>query len=83
MGDMRLDGRKDLRIAALLIAAVTGALCVQPVTASGKDRLACAKVKRDIARVESRMRAGYTASQGRRLEERLRRLREKRYRLCR
>ena len=72
-----------LRPAAALAAAVIGVLCVQPVSADARDRVACEKVKREIARVESRMRAGYTARQGRRLEERLRRLREKRYRVCR
>jgi hypothetical protein len=44
---------------------------------------ACAKVKARIRLVESRMRAGYSARQGYRLEDRLRELRKERARLCR
>ena len=44
---------------------------------------ACAEVKQKIRRIESRMRAGYTAAQGIRLEARLKKLKDKRYRVCR
>ena len=47
------------------------------------DRWTCDEVKAEIRRIESRMRAGYTHAQGLRYEERLRELRECRYRLCR
>ena len=50
-------------------------------TQSEKD--ACQKVKDKIEAIQSRMRAGYSASQGIRYEERLRELRDQRYRLCR
>lgn len=42
----------------------------------------CERVKKKIKYVESRMRAGYTAAQGIRLERRLRALKEDRYRYC-
>lgn len=80
---MRLERNKILQLVFVFIVALATALYVQSATASTRDHKVCAKVKRDIARVESRMRAGYTAKQGRRLEERLRRLRKKRYRVCR
>lgn len=44
---------------------------------------ACKAVKLQIRHVESRMRAGYTAGQGVRLETRLKKLRDKRFRVCR
>jgi hypothetical protein len=43
----------------------------------------CAEVKAKIRTIEARMRSGYTHAQGRRYEERLRELKEKRYKLCR
>jgi hypothetical protein len=45
--------------------------------------LECTKVKLKIAKIESRMRQGYTASEGRRYEEELRRLRRLRASVCR
>jgi len=53
----------------------------QPSTAT--DRAACEKVKQQIREIEARMRNGYSAAQGIRLEARLRKLKEKRYKLCR
>ena len=50
-------------------------------TQAEKD--ACQKVKDKIEVIQSRMRAGYSASQGIRYDERLRKLRDQRYRLCR
>ena len=44
---------------------------------------ACLKVRKQLRNVESRMRAGYTRAKGERLEERRRRLRKERFRLCR
>ncbi len=46
-------------------------------------RWTCEEVKAEIREIEARMRAGYTAAQGLRYEERLRELRDCRYRLCR
>ena len=68
---------------AMLIVAL---IVVEPVDATSQvktRRNACEAVKAKIRYVESRMRAGYTAKQGIRLEERLRELRRKRSRLCR
>lgn len=48
-----------------------------------RDKQACAEVKSQIRAIQNRMRSGYTASQGVRYEARLRRLREKRRRVCR
>ena len=43
----------------------------------------CKSIKEQIRNVESRMRQGYTAAQGIKLDERLRKLREKRRKACR
>ncbi len=43
----------------------------------------CETVKKQIQNIESRMRHGYTAAQGIRLDERLRKLREERRKVCR
>ena len=47
------------------------------------DKDACEQVKKKIRVIESKMRGGYSASQGIRYEAQLRDLKEKRYRLCR
>lgn len=47
------------------------------------DALACAEVKQAIRDIETRMRAGYSRAQGERYEEKLRKLKRKRSRLCR
>lgn len=47
------------------------------------DRWTCEDVKAEIREIQARMRSGYSAAQGVRYEERLRELRECRYRLCR
>ena len=46
-----------------------------------RDR--CEAIKEKIRNVESRMRQGYSAAQGIRLDERLRKLREQRRKACR
>jgi hypothetical protein len=43
----------------------------------------CIETKAKIRKIESRMRQGYTAKQGVRMVDELRRLRERRKRLCR
>ncbi len=74
---------------ALVLAAAfaatdhAGTARADPVDRGVPDRDACDKVKRDIRRIESRLRAGYTARQGVRLEERLRELKERRRKVCR
>ena len=47
------------------------------------DALACEEVKQAIRDIEARMRAGYSRAQGERYEEKLRKLKRKRSRLCR
>ncbi len=56
-------------------------LALVPVHAGDKD--ACEQVKKKIRVIESKMRGGYSASQGIRYEAQLRELKEKRYKLCR
>ena len=50
---------------------------------NGNDKAACEQVKTKIRVIESKMRDGYSASQGIRYEAQLRNLKEKRYKLCR
>jgi len=47
------------------------------------DALACDEVKQAIREIEARMRAGYTRVQGERYAARLRKLKQKRRKLCR
>jgi hypothetical protein len=47
------------------------------------DKLACEEVKQAIREIESRMRMGYSRSQGERYEARLRKLKRRRSKLCR
>jgi hypothetical protein len=47
------------------------------------DEAACEKVKQQIRSIQTKMRNGYSAAQGIRYDERLRELKEKRYKLCR
>jgi hypothetical protein len=59
-------------------------LVLVPVHAGDtRDKDACEQVKMKIRAIESKMRSGYSASQGIRYEAQLRELKEKRYRLCR
>jgi hypothetical protein len=73
-----------LRIGLLLVLLP----CLSfPVNAAPYDierkKADCAETKAQMRKIRSKMRHGYTAKQGMRLEEQLRRLREKRARLCR
>ncbi len=63
-----------LSLALLAPAALAGDHC---------ERWTCNEVKAEIREIEARMRAGYTHAQGLRYEERLRELKDCRYRLCR
>ncbi len=58
---------------------MTGAVCADDHC----ERWTCDEVKAEIRAIEARMRSGYTAAQGLRYEERLRELKDCRYRLCR
>ena len=67
-----------ITLLALLVAAPSTAM---PHEQCGKAE--CAAVKAKIRAVEDKMRAGYTRAQGARYERQLRRLRDRRYRVCR
>jgi hypothetical protein len=73
----------NLQIVGLL--AFLTLLISSSVTASQssdtKER--CEKTKQKIAKIHSKMRQGYTASQGVRMDEELRRLRKMRSKYCR
>ena len=68
-----------------LITAFLLAMAISLLTANtwATDRDACEAVKKQIRQIEARMRNGYSAAQGIRYDERLRKLKEKRYKVCR
>ena len=66
-------------IIALALLALAPPISARPDC----DAAACAEVKQAIREIESRMRAGYSRSQGERYEARLRKLKRKRGKLCR
>ena len=68
-----------------ICACCIALICVTANVDAAKqsDKLRCAKVKLKIREIEARMRQGYTASQGVKLEARLRKLKDERYRVCR
>jgi hypothetical protein len=68
-------------LTAIAVAMICSGSSV--LAASKCDKQACSKVKADIREVEAKMRSGYTVSQGNRYEARLRKLRDKRRRICR
>ena len=73
---------------AVQTAALLGAIYLWTGIAAGtstgaRDEAECAEVKARIREIQDRMRAGYTNEQGERYKARLRRLNEKRRRVCR
>jgi hypothetical protein len=68
-------------IIATLIAIALATSVTHPP--ADKRQADCSKVKAQIRKVESQMRAGYTRAQGERLQARLLKLRKKRSRTCR
>lgn len=66
-------------LAALLLFLFSAHIHAKP----DRDALACEEVKQAIRDIEARMRAGYSRAQGERYEEKLRKLKRKRSRLCR
>lgn len=73
------DGRLTILVVCVLLA--TSSLDAADDRKARKK--ACIEVKQKIRKLESRMRAGYSASQGIRLEDKLRALKRERYRVCR
>lgn len=64
-------------MAALSLVAATGA------AAADSKRDECNEVKAEIREIRAKMRAGYTRAQGEKYEEKLRKLRRERRRVCR
>jgi hypothetical protein len=68
----------------LLWVAVIGLMLSLPGYSLDKDLAAeCDKTKQKIRNIQSKMRSGYTRAQGEKLEAQLRKLREKRKKVCR
>ena len=74
--------RYGMLISNALIALLTLASATQ-LLAGPVDREECDKVKQQIRALEAKMRNGYSAAQGIRYDERMRRLKDKRYKVCR
>ncbi len=72
-------------ICQLAIAIAVASICggSDAMAAAKCDKEACQKAKADIREIQAKMRSGYTVAQGNRYEARLRKLRDKRRRLCR
>lgn len=69
-----------MRYLSLLVTAL---LCLPaPAPAADRDEQECEAVKEKIRKVQSRMRRGYSAEQGVRLNAKLLELREKRKKAC-
>ncbi len=72
-------------ISRIAITTAAALICSGPqaIAATKCDKEACQAVKADIREIQAKMRSGYTVAQGNRYEARLRKLRDKRSRLCR
>ena len=67
-----------------LLLPVLGLLCLPPaVAAADRDEDECEAVKEQIRKVQAKMRRGYGAEQGVKLNAKLLELREKRLKVCR
>ena len=73
-----MKGINAIRVGAVLMLTLSTVLA-----ADHCERWTCDEVKAQIREIEARMRAGYSHAQGLRYEERLRELKDCRYRLCR
>lgn len=74
---------RGLYMRRLTVIMVLLTLALPQQVAWSKDRKACKAVKAQIREIEARMRNGYSAAQGIRYDERLRKLKDKRYKVCR
>ena len=63
--------------------AITLAMTANSHAMDSKREAECRKIDEQIRNIQSRMRHGYSAAQGVRYEERLRALKERRWRRCR
>ena len=66
-----------------IAALAAAALSIQAANASAADKAACERVKAEIRALQAKMRAGYSHAQGVRYADKLRKLKDRRYRLCR
>jgi len=67
----------------VLSASLSHGTAVQAATHRNDTKKDCEKTRQKIARIESKMRQGYRASQGVKMEDELRRLRKLRSKQCR
>lgn len=72
-----------MKLPVLPVVLGVALLATGSAGAAADKKAKCKAVKVKIRNIEARMRAGYTASQGIRLERQLRELKQQRYRLCR
>lgn len=71
-----------MRVVVVVVFALLS--CSQPVPAAdARDRDECDEVKAEIRKVQAKMRRGYSASEGVKLNAKLLELRERRLKVCR
>lgn len=70
-------------VSVIVIAAIACSWASDVVAGRKDDAERCTEVKQKIREIEERMRRGYSAAQGIRLDERLRKLKDERYKVCR
>jgi hypothetical protein len=73
----------NLQFIGLLLALVVLQPTEIAVAQNGQSKDKCERTKQKIAKIHSKMRQGYTASQGVRMDEELRRLKKLRSKYCR
>jgi len=73
----------NLQFIGLLLALVVLQPTEIAVAQNGQSKDKCERTKQKIAKIHSKMRQGYTASQGVRMDEALRRLKKLRSKYCR
>ena len=72
-----------LQFIGLLLALIVLQPTEIAVAQNGQSKDKCERTKQKIAKIHSKMRQGYTASQGVRMDEELRRLKKLRSKYCR
>ncbi len=72
-----------MQLRTILLCVMLACIFSDTGYAARDNAKVCEQIDRKIEKIHSRMRQGYTAKQGVRLEERLRELKRKRYELCR
>jgi cell division protein ZapA (FtsZ GTPase activity inhibitor) len=80
--DEMKERTKNLQFTGLLVL-LTMTVAMEAGAAKSNTKEKCEKTKQKIAKIHSKMRQGYSASQGIRMDEELRRLRKLRSKYCR